>query len=184
MEITFTGLNNKLQAPYLLFIGGALVEYEELISMTNTSNQVPTGLDAPLQITFGAGVAGGPSDPIEVKTDGSVIFHTGGSYRINFLVQYGRSGGAGVSHLFLRQMINGVQVGTSAHIRLDDSDVILSDSFEIISVFPAGVTLTTELLRDSAGNNSGELVAATPTPAGWNIASSVSLEIGRFNIPA
>ena len=153
---------------------------EELTSVSTATSQEPTAKDTPIQIEFGAALVSS-SGRVSMSSLGAFTFNEGGSYLIDVDLCYGRTGGSGTSELYTRRLLNGVQFGTSFHAKLDDGDVYVPVSRSCWFVVEAGDIVTFELMRDSAGYNSGGLFSTTPTLTGWNIASSAVVSIQHCN---
>lgn len=141
--------------------------------------QAPAAVDTPLQIEFGAGV-NTIADPVMLSTAGALTINEAGTYRIKISLAYGRTGGAGVSELYFRALINGTQAGQSVHAKVSSADVYIPYSDEAWLTIPAGVVITYELLRDSSGNNSGGLYSGNPTLAGWADNPSATIRVERW----
>lgn len=158
---------------------------ERLLDATATDlTQNPTGLGIAnaIQINFGA-AQGGALEPYTLGADGSLTINEAGTYRIKVALQFGRSGAAGVSELLFRVLTNGVQAGRSVAAKLvnsNDEKYFENDNWVNI---PAGLVITFEVMRDVVGNNSGGLIAYTPTNEGvgtWNDAPSAALRLERW----
>lgn len=157
---------------------GALLSTQELLNATSTAaNQQPSTTDSPIQLELGA-AQNSVSDPVMVDALGTITFNDAGLYRLDVTAHFGRSGSTGVSHLYVRQLFNGVQQGNTLFGMIDDSDVLLPFSFETWVQAPAGLELKYELVRDSVGNNSGGLFRNTPT-LGWSAAPTISVTVNR-----
>ena len=182
MEITFTGVDNQLSVPYNMLIGGTMVVFETLLLASEANSQGPTLLDTVHQILYGPAV-NSASDPVSLAADGTFTFHEGGSYVINLSSTFGRVGSAGVSEVFFRLLFDGTQVGASDHIQVGDADTLAPRSVQFAIDAPAGLTMTAEMIRDASGNNSGDLIAGIPSPAGWTNPVSTAAVIGRWTVP-
>ena len=158
----------------------ATLVVEELFHADSSAiSQEPTTTDTPLQIEFGSAQFGA-TDPVMISAAGAITINEAGTYRFDLAGHYGRSGGAGVSNIFVVGLINGVYQHDSIASKLDDADVLLPFSSENWATLPAGAVLTYELIRDSSGNNSGGLFSATPTLAGWPTAHSAAVTVSRL----
>ena len=148
----------------------------ELLFAFSMSDQLPTGLDAPLQIEFGV-AQGSVTDPIELKSNGSILIHKADQYKFVFLVQYGRVGAGGSSWMFFRILVDNEQIDNSVFTKIDGSgDDIPLQLIRTLNL-TAGQTVTIEIVRDSQGNDSGGLFFETPTLGDWAISSSASLRV-------
>lgn len=141
--------------------------------------QEPTGTDAPMQLEFGPAVNSG-SDPVMLSVAGALTFNEAGTYRLKISFSYGRTGGAGVSELYFRALVDGVQAGQSIHAKVGDADVYIPFTDETWLTVPAATVITYELLRDSAGNDSGGLFSGNPTLAGWNDNPCAAIRVERW----
>ena len=148
-----------------------------LLNATSTaSSQQPVALDTPLQVEFGALQT---TADIDISATGAITFKTAGKYILAFFFQYGRTGAAGTSHMLNRLLVNGTQLGNTLGAKVDNSDVLVPWSSTVQLTVNANDVITTEIVRDSAGDNSGGLFALTPTIAGWNNAPCASVQIFR-----
>lgn len=148
--------------------------------------QQPTGLDAPLELQFGA-VQGTASDPIQTLARGAnpeasiLRINETGTYRLKTSVQFGRTGGAGTSNINFRALINGTQAGRSISAYLENANVLNLLVDEAWLTLSAGIDITYELIRDSNGNNSGGTFAGeTSGSTGWNPSPCVSVRVERW----
>lgn len=145
-----------------------------LVASSIATAQQPVATDTALQIEFGAAQV---TTDIDISAAGAITFKTAGKYIISPFFQYGRTGGAGSSILLNRYLRNGVQEGGSLAAKVDNSDILVPWSSSIQFTAAANDVLTIEIIRDSAGNNSGGLFAVSPTPAGWNTAPCAAIQI-------
>ena len=153
-----------------------------LRAVSTAADQQPSALDTALQVEFGAAQLG-PTDPVQLAADGTLTINEAGSYFVLAVFQFGRTGSAQVSHLYGRVLVNGSQVLNSVHARIEDGDVLIPLQLDIRFVsIPAGAAVTFEIIRDSAGNNSGGLFQADPTPTGWEVAPSASITVYKLEI--
>ena len=144
-----------------------------VVASSTALSQQPSTTDTPLQVEFG--VAQVTTD-IDVSATGAFTFKTTGKYIISPFFQYGRTGATGTSILVNRYLLNGVQIGSSLAAKVDNSDTLVPWSSSIQFTATAGDVVTVEILRDSAGNDSGGLFKVTPT-IGWNPAPCASVQI-------
>ena len=143
------------------------------------TTQGPTALDTVHPVTFGPGFGTG-SDPVMVDAAGLITVNQAGCYAGVFYFQVGRSGASGTSHVWIRFLINGSQQGTPQRIELNgaDDDTPVSISFE--RDLAATTAIEVQMMRDSAGSNSGDLVSATATTLPWGSTDSASVTIVKI----
>lgn len=150
-----------------------------LDGISAAASQEPVGLDTPLQMEFGA-AQGTISDPVMLSAAGALTINEAGTYRIKISLAYGRTGGAGVSELYFRALVNGTQAGQSIHAKVGSSDVFIPYTDEAWLTLPAGTVITYEMIRDSSGTDSGGIFAGVPITAGWNDNPCAALRVERF----
>ena len=82
-----------------------------LLSGSELTNQLPSGLDSPLQVKFGA-AQGDSSSAVQLSADGTLTFNQNGLYFIDVYLNFERLGSSGGTSITLfRELINDVQVG-------------------------------------------------------------------------
>ncbi|MCW8842760.1 MAG: hypothetical protein OQK00_05030 [Rhodobacteraceae bacterium] len=151
-----------------------------LDGLSLAASQEPTAVDTPIQIEFGA-AQNTSEDPVMIDALGVLTFNEEGTYRLKVSLAVGRTGGAGVSELYARALVDGVQAGQSIHFKIGSSDEYLPYSDEAWLNIPAGTTVCYELLRDSTGNNSGGLFSGQPTLVGWNDNPNAAIRVERWS---
>ena len=156
------------------------LQVERLLDAVSlAASQEPSATDSPIKIEFGAAQYTA-SDPVMIDAAGKLTINEAGTYRIKISLAYGRTGGAGVSELYFRALIDGTQAGQSVHAKIGNSDVYIPYSDEAWLTLPAGLEIEYEMLRDSSGNNSGGVFAGNPNLAGWNDNPSAALRVERW----
>lgn len=162
-----------------MLYAAAGVKEVELLRAASTVAQAPSAVDTPLQLTFGAAQKSG-TDPVMLNSAGQVTFNTSGSYAVRVKLQQGRTGSTGTSILLSRVLINGVQYGSPAAVKMENPNVIaVTESRVVLNVTP-GQTFSVQIMRDSSGNNSGGLVPQAATVTAWGTAPSALLVISRL----
>ena len=81
------------------------------------------------------------------------------------------------SNLFFRLLVNGVQAGDSVNAKLDNTNSDVPIQITTIADMEIGDVITAELVRDSGGGNSGQLVTLTPILGGWASSPSAIIRI-------
>jgi len=147
-------------------------------------SQVPAGLGEAnsIQIEFGAAINTG-SDPIQLLADGTLRVNEAGTYRLKLTLVFGRTGGAGVSEVRFRVLVNGTQAGQTIGAKISDSDSDLVFTDEAWVTFPGAADVTYEMMRDSSGNDSGQLdqpVVTAGTAPDWNSTTCAALRAERW----
>lgn len=161
---------------------GGFFRENVLYGASTAVSQEPTLTDSPLQVEFGAAQFT-PSDPVSLSATGTVTINQPDNYYFVLTAHYGRTGGAGTSIIHARVLINGVQQSHTLTAKLDSSNVSIPIEVEfILPPVPAGTLLTVEVMRDSAGNNSGGFFQTIPTLAGWNNAPSAVISVSRLRV--
>ena len=152
-----------------------------VLNASDTNNQVPSGLDTPLQVTFGI-AQGTVADPVMVDGSGNITFNESGIYLINGYASFGRGGVSGPAAVIaFRALINGVQAGATKVTEIKDADDVVPYDLTIPINATAGDVLTWEIMRDSVGGNRGGLYAITLL-GGWSNVPSATLSIYKIGI--
>lgn len=156
-----------------------LESYFELIllGVSIATDQQPSAVDTPLQIEYGVEQI---TDDVTLNANGAMTFHSAGIYQLLINGQYGRLGASGTSTLGFRVLKDTVQQGGSSSSKLDDENVLLDFVKVLIIEIGIGDVITTELIRSSAGSNSGGLFATSFPSIGWNDAASASVQIRKL----
>lgn len=155
------------------------VKEVEVLRAASTATQAPTAVDTPLQVSFGA-AQGSASDPVMINAAGLVTFNTAGNYAVRIKLQNGRTGATGTSILLSRILLNGVQVGSSAAVKMTQTDATTPSESRVVVNPTAGQTFQVQIMRDSAGSNFGGVYPQTATVAAWGVAPSALLVISRL----
>ncbi len=151
---------------------------ERLLDASSTATtQLPSGLDSPLQVEFGAAQS---NDYVPVSAGGALTINTTGLYRLKVNAEIGRTGGSGTSHIFLRALVNGTQAGRSVAYLVSNANDTKSFTDEAWLNLPAGAVVTYEIMRDGAGHDSGGLYAVSATNLAWSNAPTAALRVERF----
>lgn len=147
-----------------------------ILTAVDATNQLPAGLGVAnaIKIKFGAGVA---TADVTVDALGNVTFNNAGTYIINFIAHFGRSGSTGASLLAFRMLLNGVQVNKPQVSKIDNADVLHAWSSSHVVIAGVNDVLHGELMRVDGYDNSGGLYA---TDIGaWGVSSSAELHIHK-----
>ena len=159
---------------------------ERLIDGESTAiSQNPTGLGIAnsIQVEYGVAIGNANTD-VMLALDGTLTFNKAGTYRIKIAIQFGRVGNPSASKILFRVIdSNGDQLGRSVGYLISSGDE--TKYFENDTWLPvtAGLTVRTEVMRDSSGVNTGGLVSITPTDEGvntWNFAPTAAIRVERF----
>jgi hypothetical protein len=153
---------------------------ERLVDGFSTAtSQEPVGLDTALQIEFGAGET---SVPVTLDATGKITINITGTYRVKLGFAVGRVGSAGVSSLYVRSLIDGVQAGQSVHWTISSAESYIPFTDEAWLTLAAGTEITYEIIKDSgnSGVDAGGLFQSNPVTAGWEDNPSASIRVERF----
>lgn len=155
------------------------VKEVEVLRAASTATQAPSAVDTALQVSFGA-AQGSASDPVMINAAGTVTFNTAGNYAIRIKLQNGRTGATGTSILLSRILLNGAQVGSTAAVKMTQTDATTPSESRVVLNPTAGQTFQVQIMRDSAGSNFGGVYPHTATVAAWGVAPSALLVISRI----
>ena len=151
--------------------------HKNILSTFSTATQEPAGLGVANKIAVNFGTNEIVTDEVTYGVDGSITFNQAGQYTIRFTAQYGRSGSTGASILVFRYLMNAVQIGNLLVAKVDNADILDPWADTVTLDVDAGDVLTAELIRDSAGNDSGGLF---PITTDWGTAPSAELSIYKI----
>lgn len=165
-------------ADSMLFAAKGVREVE-ILRAASTAIQAPSAVDTPLQLTFGAAQLSA-SDPVMLNSAGQVTFNTAGAYAVRIKLLQGRTGASGTSILLSRILINGVQYGSPASVKLSTADATIPTDSRVVVQATAGQTFTVQIMRDSAGSNFGGVYPQVATVTSWGTAPSALLVISRM----
>lgn len=165
-------------ADSMLYAAAGVKEVEVLRSGSVVA-QAPTAVDTPLQLAFG-GASGSASDPVMINAAGLVTFNIAGNYAVRIKLQCGRTGATGTSILLSRLLLNGAQLGSTAAVKLTQTDATTPTESRVVVNATAGQTLAIQIMRDSAGSNFGGVYPQVATVTAWGTAPSALLVISRL----
>ena len=156
------------------------VDLTNVLSATSYAAQEPSGLDSPLQVTFGA-AQNTASDAVMLDSAGNITFNQTGTYLFNGYATIERQGSSGgVASLLFRSLINGSQASTIKGFDLGNTQIMIPYEVTVpVKIETAGTVLTWELLRDSSGVNSGGIYSHT-TSSSWDNVPSTHFDIYKL----
>jgi len=158
----------------------SVFEFTPVLVATSTVTQLPSGLDNPLQVSFGA-AQGTSGDAVMIDANGLITFNQTGLYLINGYGNIERQGSSGgVTVTLFRFLVNGVQSGSTKGVELDSTGVMFPYELTIpINITTAGTTMSFEIMRDSSGVNNGGLYTHTNL-GGWSNTPSTEVNIWQL----
>jgi len=163
-----------------MLYSAAGVKEVELLRSSSTAIQAPAAVDTAYQVLFGS-ASGSSSNPVMLSAAGVLTFNIAGSYAVRLKLQLGRTGGTGTSIIFSRLLVNGAPFGSPSVARIENANQIFATESRVAINVAAGATLSLQIIRDSAGTNSGGLVPLTPTTlTAWGAAPSALLVVSRL----
>ena len=165
-------------ADSMLFVAKGVREVE-LLRAASTATQAPSAVDTPLQLTFGAAQLSA-ADPVMLNSAGVVTFNSAGAYAVRIKLQNGRTGATGTSILLSRLLINGAQVGSTAAVKMTQTDATTPTESRVVVQATAGQTFIVQIMRDSSGSNFGGVYPQVAAVAAWGTAPSALLVISRL----
>ncbi len=143
-----------------------------VLAAVDTTNQEPSGLDSPLQVTFGA-AQGSASDPVMLDALGNITFNQAGLYLFNGYGNFERQGSSGgITVTLFRALLNGVQTGPTKGVELSGTGIMFPYELTLPIQVSAGDVLTWEIMRDSSGVDAGGLYVHTNSGPWSNVPSA------------
>jgi hypothetical protein len=143
-----------------------------VLAAVDTTNQLPSGLDSPLQVKFGAAQKTA-TDPVMLDVLGNITFNQGGLYLFNGYANFERQGSSGgVTVTLFRALLNGVQSGPTKGVELSGTGIMFPYELTLPIQVSAGDVLTWEIMRDSSGVDAGGLYIHTNSGPWSNVPSA------------
>ena len=143
-----------------------------VLAAVDTTNQLPSGLDSPLQVKFGVAQKTA-TDPVMLDVLGNITFNQGGIYLFNGYANFERQGSSGgVTVTLFRALLNGVQTGPTKCVELSNTGIMFPYELTLPIQVSAGDVLTWEIMRDSSGVNRGGLYIHTNSGPWSNVPSA------------
>lgn len=143
-----------------------------VLAAVDTTNQLPSGLDSPLQVKFGVAQKTA-TDPVMLDVLGNITFNQGGLYLFNGYANFERQGSSGgVTVTLFRALLNGVQSGPTKGVELSGTGIMFPYELTLPIQVSAGDVLTWEIMRDSSGVNRGGLYIHTNSGPWSNVPSA------------
>lgn len=153
----------------------------QVLTGSSISNQEPSGLDATLQVEFGAAQGSG-ADPVQLSVVGAITFNQEGLYLFNGFGNFERQGASGGDTVTaFRALINGAQVGYTKMVELDKVGIAIPYETTIPLSVSVGDVLTWEIIRDSSGIDAGGLYTHTLLSS-WSNIPSASFVVWRVGV--
>ena len=152
-------------------VGGATI-----LAAPDFTDQLPSAVDTPLQVTFG------PAQTItelDLDAAGTLTCLVAGWYTFLWNIRFGRTSGTGVAQLLYRVLINGTQVGNSISSNLTTSSDVTPFSVSAGLNLSVNDVVAAEVMRDSGGNNDGGLANFVPVLGTWVGSPSADLRIDK-----
>jgi len=157
--------------------GPVNVVVERVLDANDFTDQEPSALGVPLQVTFGAAQSNAFFD-LDALGNITVLSEDEFVWRARFVV--GREGAGGESQIYIRSLVNGVQVGNSSHLIVDSPRVEIPVELEGVATLALNDVIAFQIVRDTDATNSGGLRAGNPSVAGWNPSPSARLTVDRY----
>lgn len=161
-----------------LYAAAGVKEVEVLRAFSLVA-QAPSAVDTPLQLTFGS-AQNSAANPVMINSAGLVTFNTAGNYSVRVKLQCGRTGATGTSILLSRLLLGGSQAGSSACVKLTQTDATTPTESRVVINATAGQTFAVQIMRDSTGSNFGGVYPQVATVTAWGTAPSALLVISRL----
>lgn len=154
---------------------------ELVITSYDNSSQTTNVKEVPVQITFGAALAG---DGVDLDADGTVTFNDIGTFIVIIDLFAGKTSGSGHTKMFLKQEFAGATFGPiqTVRFRSDDNGAINKVTlFSIVEVTSSPQTYKVSFATDT-NNTLGFQAHTLPAITGWSETTSPSkiLSVYRF----
>ena len=157
-----------------------LNQYNLVLFGSSYVDQVPSGLNQPLQVSFGDAkerthASLSSAGLITINTTGRYVFHGYGNFR-----RTGSSGGTSI--MLFRFLLNGYQAGVTKTVQIKDTGDSVPYEVTLPIQLREGDEVIWQIVRDSAGHNSGRLAAFTTNAAlpDWGDVPSAHFELYKI----
>ena len=167
MDYSITNVNNDVDELELV-----------LTAKSTASSQSPSGTNNPMQIEFGAAQTGGD---VEIDVNGTITFKVAGeSYLIKNVYMHTRSNDNNASILiFWHEDGAGVESPESVVNAIDDANTRNIINYDVVISPALNEEIKFYAMRDSTGNNSGDLEEFEPNSAAANDAPCAVTRVYR-----
>ena len=163
------------------WISPALVtqpNYTVVLDAKSYDNQLPIGLNAPLQVEFGAAQQ---NTDIELAADGAITVLTDGTYFLSGFGNVERNGNSGGIAMFMyRVLINGTQSGQTYGVDLNSVGIMIPLTISHPLIASAGDIITFEVMRDANGVNQAGLYPHQVSGGIWSTVPSASILLWKL----
>lgn len=172
----------NILTPLDLLVEGADVDVVKIFGSSSVATeQVPLGLDIPLQIEFGPAI-NDLNDDAMMDSNGTVTINVSGTYQIAAVGHLGRDGTPGEAHLRFSKFISGIQEGPTIGYAIDSSKFITEAVDDSIHYYDEGDTIKYFIARDSSGVDAGGMFLQDVNIPGWNASATAIISVRRVTI--
>jgi len=173
-QTALNGLDNRVNGLESFSTGLAT---PALKGASTAASQEPSTTNVPLTVEFGA-AQNSVSDDVMMDVSGVVTFNKQGKYSIKVVLQAARHVTSQPASLIgIRWVMNATQLNSSRLVALSSDDINVPFEETIIVDAAASDTLELQIIRDSAGNDSGGLFSTVLNASGWASSPSATITI-------
>lgn len=173
-DTEFTRKSTNAGTSFSDWVKSGISEHRSILSTASTATQEPAGLGLINAIIVNFGTTEIVTDEVTYNIDGTLTFHEAGQYILKYTAHYGRSGSVGTSILAFRMLKNDNQIGNILVAKIDSADSLSPWEGDTILDVASNDVFKAQLIRDSAGNNSGGLFS-TSTDLGASPSCSLTV---------
>ena len=150
-----------------------------LLNAIDLTDQLPTTLDVPIQVSFGGLQT---TTDFDLSAAGDLTCNTTGTYFFTWNFRFARTSGTGTAFIVLRFTLNGSQIGNSLAAGIAGATDTFPFSLSTTLPLTAADVLKIEIVRDGAGNNDGGLKTFSPSLGTWLGAASAGMRIDKWEL--
>ncbi|QDP68183.1 MAG: hypothetical protein Unbinned1473contig1000_61 [Prokaryotic dsDNA virus sp.] len=154
--------------------GGSLTDV--LTGTSADSLQVPSGLDTPLQVTFGA-AQGTIVNDVMIDAAGTVTFNQAGQYHVFVELSTAKQSAGAITYIVVRGLLSSTEIDYPDVIGLTTEEFFPYKKKFIVDA-TASQTFQIQLMRDSNGSNDGYLSRFAGS-GGFGITPSAFIKIWK-----
>jgi len=177
------GIYVWLEEHQLILDNGYELDSVREIIGRDDADQIPLGVDIPLQVTFGPAQVSA-SGHSEIRADGTLagLGDETITYSAELEVSIGRVGNPQTSYILIWMEYNGTVFGNTNVVSLFNDDVYGIIRYTSLIDLAPGDEIKVFVARDSSGQNDGQLRSFTPALPGLSQTHSAIMELTRADV--
>ena len=156
-----------------------LTDTELVLNAIDLTNQYPSALDTPRQVSFGGLQS---TTEFDLSAAGDITCNVSGTYFFTWNFRFARTSGTGTAYIVTRFLLNGTQIGNSLCAGIAGATDTFPYSLSTTLKLTATDILKIEIVRDGSGNDDGGLETFSPSLGTWSGAASAGMRIDKWSL--